>query len=56
MNQTDAWIEIPEEVRDMYKIWRPTPLVRAYGLEKALDTRLTSTSRTKVSALSDLIN
>ena len=38
MNQTDAWIEIPEEVRDMYKIWRPTPLVRAYGLEKALDT------------------
>ena len=38
MNQTDAWIEIPEKVRDMYKIWRPTPLVRAYGLEKALDT------------------
>ena len=38
MNQTDAWIEIPEEVRDMYKIWRPTPFVRAYGLEKALDT------------------
>ena len=38
MNQTDAWIEIPEEVREMYKIWRPTPLVRAYGLEKALDT------------------
>lgn len=38
MNQTDAWIEIPEEVRDMYKIWRPTPLVRAYGLEKGLDT------------------
>lgn len=38
MNRTDAWIEIPEEVRDMYKIWRPTPLVRAYGLEKALDT------------------
>ncbi|MDR3261372.1 MAG: TrpB-like pyridoxal phosphate-dependent enzyme, partial [Tannerella sp.] len=38
LNQTDAWIEIPEEVRDLYKIWRPTPLVRAYGLEKALDT------------------
>ena len=38
VNQTDAWIEIPEEVRDMYKIWRPTPLVRAYGLEKAIDT------------------
>lgn len=38
MNTSDTWIEIPEEVRDMYKIWRPTPLVRARGLEKALDT------------------
>ena len=38
MNTADRWIEIPEEVRDMYKIWRPTPLVRAAGLEKALDT------------------
>ena len=38
MNQTDAWIEIPEEVREKLKIYRPTPLVRAYGLEKALDT------------------
>ncbi len=38
LNATDAWIEIPDEVRDMYKIWRPTPLVRALGLEKALDT------------------
>jgi len=34
----DRWIEIPEEVRELYKIWRPTPLVRATGLEKALDT------------------
>ncbi len=34
----DKWIEIPDEVRDLYKIWRPTPLVRATGLEKALDT------------------
>jgi tryptophan synthase beta chain len=33
-----AWIEIPEEVREKYKIYRPTPLVRAYDLEKALDT------------------
>ncbi len=39
MNTADTWIEIPEEVRDMYKIWRPTPLVRARGLEKALDTQ-----------------
>ncbi|MDR3195163.1 MAG: TrpB-like pyridoxal phosphate-dependent enzyme [Tannerella sp.] len=38
LNQTDAWIEIPDEVREMYKFWRPTPLVRAFGLEKALDT------------------
>ncbi|MEG1573485.1 MAG: pyridoxal-phosphate dependent enzyme, partial [Bacteroidales bacterium] len=38
LNTTDKWIEIPEEVRDLYKIWRPTPLVRATGLEKALDT------------------
>ena len=38
LNQTDKWIEIPEEVREMYKYYRSTPLVRAYGLEKALDT------------------
>ena len=38
LNTTDTWIEIPEEVRDLYKNWRPTPLVRAYGLERALDT------------------
>jgi len=38
LNQTDRWIEIPDEVREMYRNWRPTPLVRAYGLEKALDT------------------
>ena len=35
---TDTWIEIPEEMCDLYKNWRPTPLVRAYGLERALDT------------------
>ena len=38
LNQTDAWIDIPEQVRDLYKSYRSTPLVRAYGLEKALDT------------------
>ena len=38
LNQTDRWIDIPEEVRDKYKYYRSTPLVRAYGLEKALDT------------------
>ena len=34
----ERWITIPEEVRDVYKLWRPTPLYRAYNLEKALDT------------------
>jgi tryptophan synthase beta chain len=38
LNQTDAWIDIPDEVREQYKVYRTTPLVRAYGLEKALDT------------------
>jgi len=34
----ERYIEIPEEVQDIYKLWRPTPLIRAYRLEKALDT------------------
>lgn len=34
----ERYIEIPDEVRDIYKIWRPTPLFRATQLEKALDT------------------
>lgn len=38
LNFTDRWIDIPEEVREQYKYYRSTPLVRAYGLEKALDT------------------
>lgn len=38
VNQSDAWIDIPEAVREKYKIYRPSPLVRATGLEKALDT------------------
>ena len=35
---TERWIEIPEEVLDIYRLWRPTPLFRAHRLEKALDT------------------
>lgn len=35
---TERYIEIPKEVIDAYKIWRPTPLIRAYNLEKYLDT------------------
>jgi tryptophan synthase beta chain len=34
----ERFIEIPEEVREVYKIWRPTPLIRARRLEKALGT------------------
>ncbi|MEW6536592.1 MAG: TrpB-like pyridoxal phosphate-dependent enzyme [Candidatus Auribacterota bacterium] len=35
---TERWIDIPEEIRSVLKIWRPTPLVRAVALEKALKT------------------
>jgi tryptophan synthase beta chain len=34
----ERWIEIPDPVREIYKLWRPTPLIRARRLEKALDT------------------
>ena len=36
---TEPWIEIPEEIRDIYQLWRPTPLQRAVKLEKALKTK-----------------
>jgi tryptophan synthase beta chain len=35
---TERWIDIPEPVRDVYRLWRPSPLVRARRLEKALGT------------------
>lgn len=35
---TERWIEIPDEVQDIYRTYRPTVLHRAYNLEKALDT------------------
>ncbi len=38
LNETDAFIEIPEEIRNFYKMYRPSPLVRAYCLEKKLGT------------------
>jgi tryptophan synthase beta chain len=37
-NTTDRYIEIPDEVLEIYRTWRPTVLHRAYRLEKALDT------------------
>ena len=38
LDDTTAYIPIPEEIQDFYKMYRPSPLVRAYCLEKALDT------------------
>lgn len=38
LNDTDAYIDIPQEILDFYKMYRPAPLVRAYCLEKKLDT------------------
>ena len=38
LNFSDAWIDIPEPVLEMYRYYRSTPLVRAYGLEEALGT------------------
>jgi tryptophan synthase beta chain len=35
---SDRWVDIPEEVRDVYRLWRPTPMFRATALEKALGT------------------
>jgi tryptophan synthase beta chain len=35
---TDRWIEIPEPIREVYKLWRPTPMYRAIKLEQMLDT------------------
>jgi tryptophan synthase beta chain len=33
---TDSYIEIPEEIREVYRLWRPSPLYRAHGLEKLI--------------------
>ncbi len=38
LNDTDAWIDIPGEISDFYKMYRPSPLVHAEYLEKKLDT------------------
>lgn len=38
LNSTDEYIDIPKPITDFYKLYRPSPLVRAYGLEKYLDT------------------
>ena len=38
MDSETRYVDIPDEVGEMYKIYRPSPLCRAYNLEKALDT------------------
>lgn len=38
MDSETRYIDIPEEIQEMYKIYRPSPLIRAYNLEKELDT------------------
>ncbi len=44
---TEPYFAISEEVREIYALWRPTPLFRARRLEKALDTPRTSTTSTR---------
>lgn len=38
MDAADAYVDIPEEIQEIYKMYRPSPLIRAYALEKLLDT------------------
>ena len=38
VDAVNRYIDIPDEILDFYKIFRPSPLIRAYNLEKALDT------------------
>lgn len=38
LNTTDKYIDIPQGIQDFYKMFRPAPVVRAYNLEKKLDT------------------
>ena len=38
LDEDTAYIPIPQEIRDFYKMYRPAPLIRAYCLEKMLDT------------------
>ena len=38
LDDTTPYFEIPEEIRNFYKMYRPSPLVRAYCLEEKLDT------------------
>lgn len=47
LNTEDKYIEIPEGLLNFYRMIRPSPLIRAYNLEKALDTPARSTTSLK---------
>lgn len=56
MDNTNKFIEIPEEIRDFYKMYRPSPLTRAYNLEKRWVRRQKFTTNSKVLILPVRIN
>ena len=47
LDDATAYIPIPQEIRDFYKMYRPSPLVRAYCLEEKLDTPALSTTSSR---------
>ena len=47
LDDATAYIPIPQEIRDFYKMYRPSPLVRAYCLEEKLDTPPISTTSSR---------
>ena len=51
MDETTRYIDIPDEVVDFYRTFRPSPLIRAYHLERILDTRPSSISNLKETTL-----
>lgn len=56
LDNTNKFIEIPEEIRDFYKMYRPSPLTRAYNLEKRWVRRQKFTTNSKALILPVRIN
>lgn len=56
LDNDTAYFPIPEEIRDFYKMYRPSPLIRAYFLEKALGTPAKSTISSKETILPEATN
>ena len=52
----ERWIDIPEEIRQILFQWRPSPLIRAYELEAALELQQKSTTKMKVFLQPEVIN